>query len=77
MNCNGEYANEIIPASTLLATLGLFDIIRKWYSSRYAIATLLWDSERGCAMSNQFTYISLFSGAGVGCYGFKMEGFCT
>lgn len=24
---------------------------------------------------NQLTYISLFSSAGVGCYGFKMEGF--
>ena len=26
-------------------------------------------------MNNQMTYISLFSSAGVGCYGFKMEGF--
>lgn len=26
-------------------------------------------------MSNPLTYISLFSSAGVGCYGFKMEGF--
>ena len=26
-------------------------------------------------MSKQMTYMSLFSGAGVGCYGFKMEGF--
>lgn len=26
-------------------------------------------------MSKQMTYISLFSSAGVGCYGFKMEGF--
>ena len=24
---------------------------------------------------NRLTYISLFSSAGVGCYGFKMEGF--
>lgn len=27
------------------------------------------------SMSNPLTYISLFSSAGVGCYGFKMEGF--
>ena len=26
-------------------------------------------------MKNPMTYISLFSSAGVGCYGFKMEGF--
>ncbi|MGI6676531.1 MAG: DNA cytosine methyltransferase [Bacilli bacterium] len=26
-------------------------------------------------MANQLTYISLFSGAGIGCYGFKLEGF--
>lgn len=26
-------------------------------------------------MSKQLTYISLFSGAGIGCYGFKLEGF--
>lgn len=26
-------------------------------------------------MFNKMTYISLFSSAGVGCYGFKMEGF--
>ena len=25
--------------------------------------------------NNKRTYISLFSSAGVGCYGFKMEGF--
>ena len=26
-------------------------------------------------IKNNLTYISLFSSAGVGCYGFKMEGF--
>ena len=26
-------------------------------------------------IKNDLTYISLFSSAGVGCYGFKMEGF--
>lgn len=26
-------------------------------------------------MRRDFTYISLFSGAGIGCYGFKQEGF--
>ena len=25
--------------------------------------------------SNKLTYISLFSSAGIGCYGFKMEGY--
>lgn len=24
----------------------------------------------------RLTYLSLFSGAGVGCYGFKLEDFC-
>ena len=31
---------------------------------------------KGEKMASSLTYISLFSSAGVGCYGFKMEGFC-